>query len=222
MTTTDHNTVAAPTATLAPWHVFAADYRQGGASYEARITDDDKDGATHDQHKVLYEALLSYPVTTPHQLAEKAELILLDCWDDGRALGILAADALIVAHGVDGRRWRAVVATYEAARAAYDPTGPSAATEEETEALWRVYQAAWSALIAEPAPDAAASAYKIAAYIDLAHAELIDDSASNPATLARMLADTALPGSFAVVRFLQDAVRQSGQSHACLSHGVEA
>jgi hypothetical protein len=220
MTTTDHNTVPDPAATLLPWHEFAATYRALHATYVASIKDDDEDNARHDAQKLEWEALLAYPVTTAHQLAEKAELILADSWDEGAALGSLAADALMVAHGPGGRVWRKAVAAYEAQRDAYDPLGPTVGTEVEEQARWRSYSEAWQALITTPAPDAAALAYKVAAYVDLAHSEVIGDSSSNPDTLCRMLDDTGLPGSFAIVRFMQDAFRQAGLWHPCLSVGL--
>lgn len=222
MTAQQHTTPADSAATLLPWHEFAAAYRISLAAYEASIKDDDEDDGRHDAQKLEWEALLAYPVTTPHQLAEKAELLMADSWDDGAALGALAADALIVAHGPDHREWAAVVAALEAARDAYDPLGPSVGTEEEIEAKWGSYIEAWHALIACPAPGAAALAYKVAAYIDLAHAELIGDSVTNPETLRRLLDDTSLPGSFALVRFMQDAFRQAGLSHPCLAEGLAA
>lgn len=221
MTTTDHNTVSASTPTL-PWPAFASAYRVSLAAYEASIKDDDEDGAKHDAHKALYRMLLAYPVTTADQLAEKAELVGADCWDEGEALKVIAADALIVAHGRDVLAWRAAVATYEAARETYDPLGSSMGPDGEEQARWLSYSEAWRALIDCPAPDAAALAYKVAAYVDLAHAEVIGDSASNPDTLRRLLGDTALPGAFAIVRLMQDAFRQAGLSHPSLAEGLAA
>lgn len=225
MTTDHHNTVATPAATLAPWHEFAATYRASLAAYEASINDDDEDDGRHDAQKLQWEALLAYPVTTPHQLAEKAELILADSWDAGAALGALAADALMVAHAPDGLAWRRAVAAYEAARDAYSPDGlaegTGSNTEEEIVALWEGYLDAWRDMIDCPAPDAAALAYKVAAYVDVAHAELIGDSANAPETLRRLLQDGSLPGTRSIVRFMQDAFRQAGLSHPCLAAGLD-
>lgn len=198
MTNADNSTVAAPAANLAPWHTFAADYRTALASYEARITDDDKDGATHDQHKALYASLLAYPVATPHQLAEKAELILLDCWDDGAALGVIAADALIIAHSDRSRRaaWDTALSAYEAADAVLEAvtaaeSGNGADTSDEWAGAYRVRSDALEALLSTHAPDGAAMGVKAQLVLRQEYEGFNDESTEDAATVSQWLASSS-------------------------------
>lgn len=99
MTNTAHSTDSAQAAILAPWPVFAAEYRAALNVYldASNGTDDDVAEDANDKHGPRYLALIAYPVQTVEQLAEKAELIALDCWDESAAFKVVTADAKRIA-----------------------------------------------------------------------------------------------------------------------------
>ena len=110
--------------------------------------------------------------------------------------------------------WTSAVETLETARTTFDaevPAGPDA--NEIGQSRWDAYFTAWSHLIDLPAPDVEATAYKIRAYINLAHEEAADDSADNVETLQRLWGETAVDSAFGIVRLLRDACLQAGIDH---------
>ncbi len=228
MTITKYSTSTAPAANPAPWHSFAADYRASLASYEARIKGDDDDGAPHEQHEPLYRALLAYPVTTPHQLAEKAELLIADCWDDGAALGVIAADTLIVAHADQSRRapWDAALAAYEAADAALDAVTAAEEHngEESTEEWGAAYGAradALTALLDTRAPDGVAMGIKARLVLRQEHEGFIDENADDPATVSQWLASNSWDEhGFAAI--YQDGLALAGGASAIIDATADA
>lgn len=83
-----------------PWPVFAAQYRRTVTRLKADFsatTHDDMLDTLNERHRPLYNDLLAYPVANAVELAEKIELLSLDCWDEGPAFKVIAADAARVA-----------------------------------------------------------------------------------------------------------------------------
>lgn len=67
------------------------------------------------------------------------------------------------------------------------------------------------ALVDCPAPNPAALAYKVRAWLERAHIDRSGQDVDDPGTLAELLATAPLDGAWAPVRFYQDALRMSGQ-----------
>ena len=80
-------------------------------------------------------------------------------------------------------------------------------------AAFDVFSDAWQALIDAPAPDAAATVYKLRIIINHAWNEDINDTPDSPALYQRHLNETVQESAFPYVRLLQDACRQSGIDH---------
>lgn len=108
-------------------------------------------------------------------------------------------------------QWQVAVAAYETARDAYPPSQGTA--DDDTDlSLWEAYNAAWEKMIDTPAPDAAASVYKLRAVIAVEHCDVIGDGPDNPVTLQRMY-DGPMHDGFWMVCLLRDACLQAGLSH---------
>ncbi|RYG88762.1 MAG: hypothetical protein EON59_03375 [Alphaproteobacteria bacterium] len=88
----DHPAVGLSPSVEKPWAEFADHYRAAVTAVEATQNDEQLEAAV-EWHRPTYAMLLRYPVRTPSELAEKAELIALDCPDDGKAFAAIAADA---------------------------------------------------------------------------------------------------------------------------------
>ncbi len=183
MTDTAPSTITSHAATPAPWPVFAADYRQRVHAYESDMTATGDDGeaqdALHDAHQPHYDALIAYPVQTVGDLAEKGELIALDCWDHGAAFAALTADAQRIAANPDRTAWAGAVAAYElAAAAAHAPN----ASDEDADAEG----SAWIDLFGTTAPTAQAILYKLETVIEAGYCGTVGDSLHNPDTVHRL------------------------------------
>lgn len=107
-------------------------------------------------------------------------------WEAARAVYVAACDAIEAINDDD------------------DPTGEAwdAAFDVRLEAAW--------ALLRTPAPDAAAMAYKAAVGIDHAHVYLPGESGTDPATIARLLAEPAWDEGCVPATLYQDALRLAG------------
>ncbi|WP_421730780.1 hypothetical protein [Brevundimonas sp.] len=93
----EHPIVSMPRSLDKPWPVFAADYRQALATLQDMPGDTDAFDSAASRHTTLYYALLAYPVSTVEDLAEKGDLIALDCQDGTQAMRALNADARRIA-----------------------------------------------------------------------------------------------------------------------------
>jgi len=84
-----------------PWPVLADAYREGVAAHHALYDTDDEPSvhevaASHERQRPIAAAVMAYAPTTPAELAEKAELLLLDTAPDEDnvvQMRTLAADA---------------------------------------------------------------------------------------------------------------------------------
>jgi len=99
----DHPALALSPISAKPWSEVAAIYREALAAYMATLngcTDDTPDDVMEEAERVIrpiYNGMLRWPVWSVEQLAEKAELIALDCRDEGVSLKALTADAARIA-----------------------------------------------------------------------------------------------------------------------------
>lgn len=96
----DHPAVSLDRIIDKPWTAFATDYRRAVAQLRAGLGAAEGDNAVsllNDRHHPLYNALLAYPVKSAEELAEKIELVAIDCWDEDSAFKAVAADAVRIA-----------------------------------------------------------------------------------------------------------------------------
>lgn len=214
MTAVDVITTQAVAANAGRWPEFAAAFRQAQAAFASleESADDVAAEAAHDAFAPLYAELLAYPVHTHVQLAEKAALINLDCWNKAAAFDALSADLARLSASRVRTAWIAAVEAYKASGAAFYATRDDG-DQPGGALLWEAHKAAWRDLVDTAAPDPEATAYKIAAYIDLAHTDEPGDAANNSDTLQRLLNETEIDGAFGVVRLLRDACLQAGIAH---------
>ena len=216
MTAADIIMKHAAAAIAGRWPEFAVAYGLAQAVFaEAEQSqDDDVTEAAHAAFAPLYFILLDYPARSHAELAEKAALLNIDCWDKAAAFDALSSDLSQLSVSPDRTAWTSAVETLETARTAFDAEVPAGLDANEIgQSRWDAYFTAWSHLIDLPAPDAEATAYKIRAYISLAHEEALGDSADNVETLQRLWGETAADSVFGILRLLRDACLQAGIDH---------
>lgn len=103
LTGDDHPALALSPISAKDWPEVATIYRQALAAYMAVVHSqpgDIPDDVMEEAERVIrpiYSGMLRWPVWCVEQLAEKAELIALDCRDEARALKTLTADAARIA-----------------------------------------------------------------------------------------------------------------------------
>lgn len=188
----------------------------------------------------IADRLLGIPTTNPAQIAEKVNAFcfanhlsvdLANPADQRRvaesdhdgAKGLLAIylDLQARAEAVTAERQRLdrAVSAFEDSLAGLeeaDRLPDDDAKEPAYMAAFDVFSDAWQALIDAPAPDPAASVYKLRAIINHAWNEDIADTPDSPALYQRHLNETVQESAFPYVRLLQDACRQSGIDHPAM------
>lgn len=180
--------------------------------------------------------MLSVPVSAPADIAEKvvayawmntltadlsepASQLRIASGNNDAAKGLLAIylDLKAKADAIDAERagWDRVVSMWEEslARLAEADLLPAEGKDPIWEAAFDVFCDVWQLLIDTPAPDAAATVFKLRAIINYGWNEEIGDTPDSAAFYQRHLNEKTQESAFPYVRLLQDACRQAGVDH---------
>ena len=186
------------------------------------------------------DRLIGIPTTQPAQIAEKvnAFLWLHGCTDgdlsdtatqhriaasqNEPAKCLLAIYLDLTSHGRAAQQqraeWLRVVGLWEAALEELQAASKTPCADDDP--VWTgafdAYSDAWQLIVDTPAPDAAATAFKLRVIINHGWEEELTDTPDGPAFYQRLLNERAQDSAFPYVRLLQDACRQSGVDHPAL------
>ena len=202
-------------------------------------TEEDVD-ATGDVIAQACDHLLSIPATTPAEIAVKVEAYAwlntvssdmadpanqhrIAAGNDDKAKGLLAIyldlTGLVspAAPIVASPAFTSAREDYEAAEAneaeafRIERESDVSLSNEELDSLYATrHDALWTAMLV-PSPDLDALAWKLAMGINIAHAEFTGESANDPATISRLLAEKAWDGGCIPAVAYQDVLRLAGR-----------
>lgn len=186
------------------WAAFKAEYLAALAIYNRKTIDEDsRDRDLHDEHRILYDKLLAFPVESVAEAADKLSTIMVDCWDEADAITALQGDLARLnatpptsgggsPTGEVSSEWRALEETL---RAAYEKLGATSSEAPEFAGLDEAHEAAFKAAFAYAPKSLLEFARKAVAVVDWGGGHSVDEALARDAAAVLTAASPNAPAA---------------------------